>query len=97
MNLKSNVSRCAAESDPLPGQDWGEGDVRENVSSIVEALMKKPVSSRGGGRRENGERRGGAGECSDPRVTMEMRHKQVKVYMYSCIVQTISCLPYNKS
>ena len=70
------------EEDLLSRQDWGEGEVGENVHSIVQALMKKTVSSagEGGGSRERpgdneaGKRRRGH---HDPRVTMDMRHKQV--------------------
>ena len=49
--------------------------MEESVDSIVQALMKKTVSSEG----ERGRRGGGGGKRghTDPRVTMEMRHKQV--------------------
>lgn len=63
------------EGDLLSTQDWGEGEVGEKVDSIVQALMKK--TGEGGGQ----EGRGGSkrGHC-DPRVTMEMRHRQVCTY-----------------
>ena len=64
------------EGDLLSTQDWGEGEVGENVDSIVQALMKKTVSSAGEGARRDGRGRNKRGQC-DPRVTMEMRHRQV--------------------
>ena len=77
------LSSCReAEGDLLSSQDWGEGEVGENVSSIVEELMKKTITSEGEERRRRGrggkgERGGGTRGQHDPRVTMEMRHKQV--------------------
>ena len=70
------------EEDLLSRQDWGEGEVGENVHSIVQALMKKTVSSagEGGGSRERpGDGEGGKRRRGhhDPTVTMDMRHKQV--------------------
>ena len=58
--------------DLLSTLDWGKGEVEDNVHSIVQALMKKTVRGRKGER--GGRRRG----HHDPRVTMEMRHKQVQ-------------------
>ena len=53
--------------------------MEESVDSIVQALMKKTVSSEGERGKRGGGRGGGGGKRghTDPRVTMEMRHKQV--------------------
>ena len=71
------------EGDLLSTQDWGEGEVGENVDSIVQALMKKTVSSAGEGARWDGRGRNKRGQ-RDPRVTMEMRHRQVCTLHISC-------------
>ena len=81
-NSDNLLTHPQLEGDLLSTQDWGEGEVGEKVDSIVQALMKKTVSSAGeGGGREG---RGGnkRGHC-DPRVTMEMRHRQVCTYKLS--------------
>ena len=75
---KSSLSRHGVESDVISSQDWGEGEVRENVSSIVQALMEKPVKSVRKSEGGCGER----GSGHDPRVTMDMRHKQVQCLIH---------------
>lgn len=67
------------EGDLLSTQDWGEGEVGEKVDSILQALMKKTVSSAGEGGGREGRGRNKRGH-HDPRVTMEMRHRQVCTY-----------------
>ena len=59
------------------GEERGE-EVGESVSSIMESLMKTPVVPvRGdGGGGEGGKKRETRGH-QDPRVVMDMRHKQV--------------------
>lgn len=76
LNPDKLLAHPQLESDPLSTQDWGEGEVGESVDSIVQALMKKTVNTVGErGRRK--EREGNKRRHHDPRVTMEMRHKQV--------------------
>ena len=52
------------------GCEFGEGVGEESVSSIMETLMRTPVTGGGEGRRERK-------NVYDPKVTMDMRHKQV--------------------
>ena len=59
------------------GGERGEEVGTESVSSIMEGLMRTPVVPvTGGGGGEGGRKR----ERQDPRVVMDMRHKQVKCY-----------------
>ena len=68
---------CGEERDVGCEERVGVG---ESVSSIMEVLMKTPVvpvaGERGGGGGEGGEKREIRGH-QDPRVVMDMRHKQV--------------------
>ena len=63
------------EPDYLSCLDWSDGDVGMNARAVVDGLMKtSSVNTRhpktvGGGRGSH-----------DPRVTMEMRHKEVSHY-----------------
>ena len=59
------------------GCEFGEGVGEESVSSIMETLMRTPVTGGGEGRRERK-------NVYDPKVTMDMRHK--RVYMNSNVV-----------
>lgn len=55
--------------DFLSSVDWDEGDVSENVHLVVQGLMRKSLVQ--------AQRRGRGRKSHDPRVTMEMRHKEV--------------------
>ena len=72
-----------SRKDFLSDLDWSEGDVRENVRAVVDGLMQKSlakVQSGGHGKRKS----------HDPRITMEMRHKEVLFQRWSCHVYWIS-------
>lgn len=81
------LTQLQLEGDILSTPDWGEGEVGESVDSIVQALMKKTVSS-AGERGRRGERGGKKGGYRDPRVTMEMRHRQVCTHDLSQILHS---------
>ena len=58
----------AKSGDFLSGLDFGEGDVRDNTRAVLQGLLDKPLS------REATSKKKGS---QDPRVTMEMRHREV--------------------
>ena len=59
--------------DYLLGLDWSEGDVRTNVRTVVDGLMKTSSADIHCSKM----RVGGEKQSHDPRVTMEMRHREV--------------------
>lgn len=67
--------------DYLSGLDWSEGDVRTNVRTVVDGLMKTSSADIHSAKMKVG----GEKRSHDPRVTMEMRHREVgqsqKVFM----------------
>ena len=58
----------AKGGDFLSGLDWNEGDVRDNTRAVLRGLLDKPLT------REATSKKKGS---HDPRVTMEMRHREV--------------------
>ena len=59
--------------DYLSGLDWSEGDVRTNVRTVVDGLMKTSSADIHSAKMKVG----GEKRSHDPRVTMEMRHREV--------------------
>ena len=57
----------AKGGDFLSGLDLSEGDVRDNTRAVLQGLLDKPLA------REATTKKG----SHDPRVTMEMRHREV--------------------
>ena len=66
----------------------------ESVSSVMETLMRTPVVPVAGGRDKRG-RKKERGDHQDPRVVMDMRHKQViqnyQMYVYLDIGGGLHC------
>lgn len=65
------IERKEEPGDYLSGLDWSEGDVKTNVRTVVDGLMKTS-DIHSAKMKVGGEKR-----SHDPRVTMEMRHKEV--------------------
>ena len=66
-------SRKDERGDYLSGLDWSEGDVRTNVRAVVDGLMKTSSADIHCTKMKVG----GEKRSHDPRVTMEMRHREV--------------------
>ena len=53
--------------------EWEDGDIRDNARAVVEGLLQKTLRSADEPIRVASEN----AVCVDPRITMELRHKQV--------------------
>lgn len=67
------MERKEEPGDYLSGLDWLEGDVRTNVRTVVDGLMKTSSADIHSAKMKVG----GEKQSHDPRVTMEMRHREV--------------------
>ena len=54
--------------------EWEEGDVRDNARAVVEGLLQKTLRGVDEPEKRVSSKRA---TCADPRITMELRHKQV--------------------
>ena len=71
--LGEDSLRKEEPGDYLSGLDWSEGDVRTNVRAVVDGLMKTSSADIHCTKMKVG----GEKWSHDPRVTMEMRHREV--------------------
>ena len=73
LGVTEDCLRREQPGDYLSGLDWSEGDVRTNVRTVVDGLMKTSSADIHCTKM----RVGGEKQSHDPRVTMEMRHREV--------------------
>ena len=73
LGVTEDCLRREEPGDYLSGLDWSEGDVRTNVRTVVDGLMKTSSADIHCTKM----RVGGEKQSHDPRVTMEMRHREV--------------------
>ena len=71
LGVTEDCLRKEEPGDYLSGLDWSEGDVRTNVRTVVDGLMKTSSAD------IHCTKVGGEKRSHDPRVTMEMRHREV--------------------
>lgn len=54
--------------------EWEEGDVRDNARAVVQGLLHKTLRGVDGPKKVSSKH----ATCADPRIAMELRHKQVR-------------------
>ena len=92
LGVTEDSLRKEERGDYLSGLDWSEGDVRANVQTVVDGLMMTSSADIHCSKMKVGREK----RSHDPRVTMEMRHREVSQSLESYKFFMSFCLALNR-
>ncbi len=74
-NMRPPASSASRSDDFLSSLDWEQGNVADNAKNVVRELLRKDLSSTISSSNHRGTK---SAVSHDPRVAMEIRHRQVR-------------------